>query len=106
MTDGWAIASLSGGAYIRRVLLMGRKKPRVYVEFRHRNASMRRIVDLEYIHDGTQPVAVISWIKRHGSMEPEDYVELDERLLRKATPVGMYRYEGVIEDPRFPPPKQ
>jgi hypothetical protein len=84
-----------------------RSRPRVYVQFRHRNAVMRRVLDIAYVR-GTEPVAVISWTRINGEMQPGDYIELDERRLRPAVPAGMYSYDSVIDDPRFPsrsPPK-
>jgi hypothetical protein len=76
-------------------------RQRVYVEFHHGKASMRRVLDLAFV-DFTQVVAVITWIKVDGEMQLGDYVELDERRLRRSTPAGMFAYDGVIEDPRFP----
>ncbi|HWA36283.1 MAG TPA: hypothetical protein VG873_00330 [Burkholderiales bacterium] len=85
--------------------LRPRPRPRVYVQFRHRNALMRRVLDIAFVR-GTEPVAVITWTRIEGEMHPGDYIELDERRLRRAVPAGMYWYDRVIDDPRFPPPLQ
>lgn len=82
------------------MLGLSRKRAKVYVEVRHGNAVMTRMVDLTYGLTG-EPYAVISWINRRGEAAPADYVELDERRLRKTVLPGTFRYDGTIEDPRF-----
>ena len=78
-------------------------RPRVYVQFRHRGTVIRRVLDIAFVH-GADPVAVVTWVKVDGAMQPDDYVYLDERRLHRAAPAGMFSYEPVIDDPRFAPP--
>jgi hypothetical protein len=49
-----------------------RSKQRVYVQFRHRDAVMRRVLDMAFVR-GTEPVAVISWTRINGEIQSGDY---------------------------------
>jgi hypothetical protein len=63
---------------------------------------MRRVLDIAFLY-GTDPVAVVTWVKSGETMLPGDYVHLDERRLKRSVPAGMFSYDGIIDDPRFPP---
>ena len=72
-------------------------RPRVYLMIRRGTSTMTRVLDLSYL--GSQPIAVISWIRRDGRLVPGRYVSLDPDQLRKAAPAGTFQYDGVADDP-------
>ena len=61
---------------------------------------MHRILDLVWLEG--QPIAVISWVNREGTLRPGHYIDLDPAKLRKSAPAGTYWYDGLVEDPRVP----
>lgn len=76
---------------------LSKNRAKVYVDVRHGNAVMTRMVDLTFGRTG-EPYAVISWVQEKGGAGMA--VELDERRLRKTVLPGTFRYEGTIVDPR------
>ena len=74
-----------------------RGRPRVYVKIRRGETTMARVLDLAHI--GDQPIAVLSWINKDGTLIPGKYIKLDPRQLRTAAPAGCFQYDGIAEDP-------
>ena len=58
---------------------------------------MVRVLDLAYVNGA--PVAVLSWVNRGGTLQVDKHIALDPARLRKAAPLGTFRYDVVAIDP-------
>lgn len=72
-------------------------RPRVYITLRRGKTVMARVLDLAFLNGA--PVAVLTWLNKGGVLHVDKHILLDPKLLRKAAPLGSFRYEGLAIDP-------
>jgi len=82
-----------------------RREPRSRLRVVHRHrigtAIADRVSELLYVKG--RPVALIDWIDLGGVRTPLYVCDLDPEKLRPAQAQrGVYHYEGLTADPRFP----
>lgn len=82
-----------------------RHAPRSGLKVRHRhrvgNTVVERVSELVYVKG--RPVALLDWVDLGGIPTPLYVCELDAGKLRAATDKsGVYHYDEVTADPRFP----
>jgi hypothetical protein len=77
-------------------------RPGLKVVHRHwiGGAVVQRTSELLYI--GRRPVALLDWINLGGIRTPLYKCQLDERKLHPTKDRGVFHYEGLTSDPRFP----
>ena len=78
-------------------------RPGLRVKHRHRigGTVVERISELLYVRG--RPVAVFDWIDLGGIRTPLYVCELDQKRLHPVTGQrGLYHYDAVTADPRFP----
>ena len=96
---GTAVASVAGMPLRERRQEL---RPGLKVQHRHRIGSA--IVDRvsEMVHVKGRPVVLLDWVDLGGIRTPLYMCELDEKKLSATGQRGLYHYDGVTADPRFP----
>ena len=77
-------------------------RPGLKVVHRHKVGTtvVRRVSELAYIKG--RPVALLGWINLGGVRTPLYVCELDPARLHPANRDGVFHYEELTSDPRFP----